>query len=372
MNRICLIIHSLSSGGMERVMSLLANNFVKKEGVEVHLVLIGISRTISYPLDDSVVVHRPGFTFENSRRTMDTFRTMMFIRSEVRAIDPHTVLSFGEMWNNMVLLSLYGTSYPVYISDRSQPDKNLGKLHNFLRNSLYPKAQGFIAQTERAGEICLEKGWNRKVKVIGNPVRNVVKDPGIEKENIVLTVGRLIKTKHIDHLIDIFAEIGNPDWKLIVVGGDAKHLSLSEKLQSKVDKMDMGDQIFLEGQQKDVDRYFNRSKIFAFTSSSEGFPNVIGEALSAGLPVVAYDCMSGPAELVDDEVNGFLVPLFDKEQFKQRLEELMINNDLRERFSMKSGTTIRKFTEDIICEKYFHFIREKPAEDAETDLTAQI
>jgi len=372
MNRICLVIHSLSSGGMERVMSLLANNFVKKEGVEVHLVLIGISRTISYPLDDSVVVHRPGFTFENSRRTMDTFRTMMFIRSEVKSIDPHTVLSFGEMWNNMVLLSLYGTSYPVYISDRSQPDKNLGILHNFLRNLLYPTARGFIAQTERAGEICLEKGWNRNVKVIGNPVRNVVKEPGIEKENIVLTVGRLIKTKHIDHLIDIFAEIGHPDWKLVVVGGDAKHLSLSEKLQSKVDNMEMGDQILLEGQQKDVDRYFNRSKIFAFTSSSEGFPNVIGEALSAGLPVVAYDCMSGPAELVDDEVNGFLVPLFDKDQFKLRLEQLMNDKDLRQRFSMKSGSTIGKFTEDIICEKYFHFIRDEPAKDPETEVSASM
>jgi len=359
MNRICLVIHSLGIGGMERVMSLLANNFVERARTEVHLVLTGINREILYPLDERVIVHRPGFKFKNSRRTLHTLKTMRFIRSEVKSIDPHTILSFGELWNNMVLLSLLGTGFPVYISDRSQPDKNLGRLHNFLRDRLYPRAAGYIAQTDKAKEICLEHGWNSNVKVIGNPVRVIKKDPSVSKENIVLTVGRLIKTKHIDQLIEIFAEIDRPDWKLVIVGGDANKLNLSEELQKKIDELKMGGRILLEGQQNDVDRYFNRSKLFAFTSSSEGFPNVIGEALSAGLPVVAYDCLAGPAALIEDGRNGYMVPLFEKEEFKRKLEQLMEDEELRNGFSENSGLKIREFSEEEIVENYYYFINEK-------------
>lgn len=246
MNRICLVVHSLGIGGMERVMSLLANNFAERENTEVHLVLIGIKRKISYPLRDSVVVHRPEFTFNNSRRTADTIRTMKFLRSVVKTIDPDTVLSFGEMWNNLVLLSLFGLHYPIYVSDRSQPDKNLGRLHNYLRDKLYPLAEGYIAQTDKAKEICLENSWNSNVEVIGNPVREINKDPAVRKENIILTVGRLIKTKNIDHLIEMFAEIDHPDWKLVIVGGDAKKLHLSKDLNELIKKLGMEQKIFLD------------------------------------------------------------------------------------------------------------------------------
>lgn len=341
---------------MERVMSLLANNFSEQSDTEVHLVLIGICRRIDYPLSDSVIVHRPSFTFSNIRRRVDTFRTMLYIRKEIKSIDPDTILSFGEMWNSMVLLSLKGLSYPVYVSDRSQPEKDLGRLQNYLRRKLYPNAAGFIAQTSRSKDICIENRWNSNVKVIGNPVRKVEPDPEIEKENIVLTVGRLIRTKHVDQLIDIFASIDNPDWKLVIVGGDAKKLNLSDDLQQKVNELKMNGRILLEGQQKDVDRYYNRSKLFAFTSSSEGFPNVIGEALSAGLPVVAYDCVAGPSDMIEDGSNGFLVPLFNQDKFKDKLKQLMIDVDTRNRLGKNAKKSIGKFESVKLSQDYYRFI----------------
>jgi len=142
----------------------------------------------------------------------------------------------------------------------------------------------------------------------------------------------------------------------MIVGGDAKKLNLSVELQKKIDELQMSDRIFLEGEREDVDQYFNRSKLFAFTSSSEGFPNVIGEALSAGLPVVAYDCMAGPASLIYDSKNGYIVPMFDKEQFRLKLMELMTNEQLRNAFSKNSGIKIRNFREDVIAEMYYQAI----------------
>src|SRR6056297_1727036 len=125
--KICLIIHSLGIGGMERVMAELIKNFSARDGVEVHVVLIGKSREIVYEIPESIFIHKPKFTFDNRKRKRNTIRTLFFIRRTIKKIDPNTILSFGEMWNNLVLLSLKGLSYPVYISDRSQPDKDLGQ-----------------------------------------------------------------------------------------------------------------------------------------------------------------------------------------------------------------------------------------------------
>lgn len=366
MKRICLIIHSIGVGGMERVMHQLAVNFSKRRGVRLDLILIGKKREVVYPLPESVNIHIPKFVFNNNRRVIDTFRTIYFLRKTVKEIDPDTILSFGEYWNNLVLLSLMGLRYPVFISDRSEPAKDLGRIQNFLRNPLYQKAAGYIAQTQKAKEICISNEWNRNIKVIGNPIRKIHPDNKIDKENIVLTVGRLIKTKHVDHLIRIFAELNIDDWKLVIVGGDAKGLNLSRDLRKLIQRLGAKQSVQLEGEQKEIEKYYNKSKIFAFTSSSEGFPNVIGEAMSAGIPVVAYDCTAGPSDLIDDGINGYLVPLFDQKQFGQKLSKLMSDNALREKLGKKARNKVLEYDSDKISEQFYRFITNNEAEVKES------
>ena len=341
------------------MMSQLVNNFAARDDVEVHLILTGKKREIVHEIPNVVFVHKPDFKFNNSRRTIDTIRTIRFLRSRVTELNPDAVLSFGEIWNNLVLIALYGCDFPVYISDRSQPDKDLGRIHNFLRHKLYPNAAGYIAQTKEAKKVCLINKWNDNVQVIGNPIRQIASNGHMGKENIVLTVGRLIKTKNVDQLVRIFAEIDNPGWKLVIVGGDAKQMKLSNDLENLIRDIGVENSVFLEGMQKDIDRYYNKSKIFAFCSSSEGFPNVIGEALSAGLPVVAYDCIAGPSDMIKDGKNGSLVPLFNQEDFKSRLEELMNNQQRRKRFQQHAKESIRKYSETKISDKFYSFITDK-------------
>ena len=136
-------------------------------------------------------------------------------------------------------------------------------------------------------------------------------------------VGRLIKTKHQDRLIEMFLELDYPGWKLALVGYDDLYQDNFKRLQAIIDQNNSQDKVVLVGREVDVDSFYRRSKIFAFTSSSEGFPNVIGEAISAGLPVVSYDCIAGPSELITQDQNGFLVPVFDDEQFREKLRLLI-------------------------------------------------
>jgi len=342
---------------MERVMSILLNHFSKRENVEVSLVLIGRHRTIEFDLDERIKVFKPNFSFDNSRRNISTLKTLQFIRKTVKEIKPNVILSFGEMWNNLVLLSLRKIKVPIYISDRSQPDKNLGRLHNFLKKKLYPKASGFIAQTSQAAKIAKRKQLNTNIKVIGNPIRTLDL-PEVKRENIVLTVGRLIPTKHVNRLIDVFSNIDDKAWQLHVVGGNAKNLDLLSQYQSQVKTLEKTEQIKLLGQQKHVELYLAQSKIFAFMSTSEGFPNALGEAMSAGCACIAYDCVAGPSDMIDDSENGFLIPVGNQELYQKKLELLMNDQSLREKFGKNAKEKMKHFDADKIAKRFYDVLTE--------------
>jgi GalNAc-alpha-(1->4)-GalNAc-alpha-(1->3)-diNAcBac-PP-undecaprenol alpha-1,4-N-acetyl-D-galactosaminyltransferase len=201
--KIAFLIPSLQPGGMERVMSELIDFFNSKPNLEIHLILFGLSREVFYEIPSTVIIHKPNFKFDNKKRFYNTIKTILFIRKTVKKINPTAVLSYGELWNNLVLLALLRTSYPVFVSDRCQPNKSLGKLHDLLRKQLYKKADGVIAQTAKAKAI-YESGFvnNKNITVIGNPIKQ--QNVNINsREKIVLSVGRLIKSKHHDELIKL-------------------------------------------------------------------------------------------------------------------------------------------------------------------------
>ena len=357
--RICCCIHSLGPGGMERVMSELVNGFIQAHDAKVHVILYGIKREVFYDIDEHAVIHRPDFPFINSHRTWCTLKTINYVRNEIRKINPHTILSFGNYWNSLVLIATRGLGYPVYVSDRSSPAKNMGRFHNWLRNVLYPKATGVIAQTSKAKEFYDKLFKQSNYSIIGNPVREIPYNKNIKKENIVLFVGRLIKTKHVDRLITLFHELNRQDWKLVVVGGDAQNQNIMAKLKEQLAGLGNPSNIELVGTRKDVEVFLNCAKIFAFTSSSEGFPNVIGEAMSARLSVVSYDCVAGPSDMITDGDNGYLVPVFDDDLFKKRLLELMDSEEKREQMGRKAQESIKAFSVEHITEQFYSFITAK-------------
>ncbi|WP_158860033.1 glycosyltransferase family 4 protein [Lunatibacter salilacus] len=349
---ICLVIPSLQSGGMERVMSELANYFCGKREYEIHLILYGLKREIFYQVPENIHIHIPDFDFDNNKRTWNTIKTLWFLRQKIKAIQPDTVLSFGELWNNFVLLANLGLKNPVFVSDRCQPNKSLGKLHDALRKWLYPKAAGVICQTELARGIYSKMFSHTNLVVIGNPIRSIEKNPLINKENIILSVGRLIKSKHHDELIRIFSKIEAGDWKLIIVGDDALKEKNKEKLASLIQELGLKERVELAGKRLDVEDFYNKAKIFAFTSSSEGFPNVVGEAMSAGLPVVAYDCVAGPSDLIEHQKTGYLIKINEVNSFKDALEKLIKNESLRGTFGYEGKIKIQEFSVTNIAKQF--------------------
>lgn len=357
--RLCLVIPSLHPGGMERVMSQLAQYFSAIDSLETHMILYGRKPELFYNIPDKIILHLPKNGFNNRIRLLLTISRLFFLRNKIIELRPDIILSFGERWNSFVLISVLGLSIPVFISDRCSPIKNLGYLHEILRRILYKKAAGIVVQTQKAMDIYQLRFKNVKVAVIGNPIREIPQLESMTKESIILTVGRIIPSKNHAKLIDSFLKLNMPDWKLYIVGGNALRMNLLEELRAKVNSLGASDRIKLTGSVRDVDQYYRMSKIFVFTSESEGFPNVIGEAMAASLPVVSFDCMAGPSDMINDGVNGFLIEMNNYLRLEDRLRLLMCNPGLINEIGIEARRSINRFSVEKMGGSYLKFITNK-------------
>jgi GalNAc-alpha-(1->4)-GalNAc-alpha-(1->3)-diNAcBac-PP-undecaprenol alpha-1,4-N-acetyl-D-galactosaminyltransferase len=351
--KIVLVIPSLHTGGMERVMSELAFCFYHQMNAKVDMVLLGIDEQF-YTLPPAITIHEPNFKFNTLGRLKGTIKTMRFLRDKLHELQPDTVLSFGEMYNSFVLLASVGTKYPIYISDRSKPDKNWGKFHHLLRFISYHRAKGIIAQTAYAKKIMAKRLFWSNIKVIGNPIESskVVEDEKSPRKNIILTVGRLIPSKRHALLITLFSKANNAGWQLQIIGDGPERNALEHLVAS----LQLQQQVVFLGNQKDLLPYYQSAKIFAFTSNSEGFPNALGEAMSAGLAPITFNFIAGATDLVTNNENGFVVPMEQEEEYLVKLNELMSNNSLVEQLGNNAKKAIVKFDKNEIAKQFYQFI----------------
>lgn len=355
--KIACLIPYLQIGGSERVISLLANEFAKRADLEVHVIVYGREAPSHHVLSEKVTVHRPEFKFDNRVRALSTLRRLGFLRRAIKQGRYDALLSFGERWNNFVMLACLGLNVRVFLSDRASPELDIGRLQAWLRAFLYPGAAGLLAQTNRARDMARRLGLNDRICVVPNPVvtQQLAAEPG--RQNTILSVGRMIATRNYDHLIRIFASLNADDWKLIIVGDDSQRQEHRSHLSSLADRLGVSERVQFAGQQSDVQEFYDRAKIFAFTSSSEGFPNAVAEALASGLPVISYDCVAGPSDLIVDGENGYLVELFDETAFRKRLLELIVYEERRIQMSTKARESVARLSVELLASRVLEFMQ---------------
>lgn len=354
MKVICLIVPSLVSGGTERVMSEIANYLANREGLRIHLVTL-IDKDIFYELSPNVVLHKPEGI--DSRKPIKIF---IYLRNKIKEINPYSILSFGAMYNSFVLISSVFLKQKIFVSDRSNPLRNNkisltkggierhdGLMHFFLKKILYKSAAGIIVQTECARKV--ESKNNRNVILIPNPVRLHGFIPEIKPGKFILNVGRFIDLKQQDLLIKIFSEVDCPGWTLMFAG-DGPNM---ERAKMLVKDLNIVDRVIFLGNVRDIQKYYNMSDIFAFTSASEGFPNALAEALATPLASISFNCNAGPADLIQDGYNGFLVDCFDVNEYKNKLMLLASDESLRTNFKINSIHKMKNFDSKLIMEKYY-------------------
>jgi glycosyltransferase involved in cell wall biosynthesis len=177
---------------------------------------------------------------------------------------------------------------------------------------------------------------------IPNTVRDIEPPHADMSAKRIFAAGRYTSQKGYDMLIRAFAPVAaaHPDWELKLCGRGV----WTEKLTRMVEELGLGDQVTLAGPTDDVPGEMAHASIYVLSSRYEGFPLVLIEAMSKGMAVVAFDCPTGPADIVVDHENGILVPPKDVEGLTAGLMEMVEDEDLRRRCGAAAVETARGYT----------------------------
>ncbi|MCO5279270.1 MAG: glycosyltransferase family 4 protein [Saprospiraceae bacterium] len=350
--KIFLVIPTLSQGGAERVISLLANQFISIRDVKVHLVLLA-GGDLFYKINNNIIVHKLQFVNKNKfRKSYSIILTFFKLRRLVKDQNPDVILSFLERFNSFTILATLFLKRRVFVSDRSSPLKKLSFFNEVLRRITYKYSSGIISQTKYSQEVLFIKTKNKNIKVIPNPVREIISYSGVEKEKIIINIGRLVPEKGQEFLIDCFSRIQNKEWKLKILGDGPLML----KLKRKVKEIGIEERVEFLGNQNNVDFWLARASIFVLTSISEGFPNALLESMCAGLPCISFDCYCGPRDIIKNGENGILIQEKNIKELVAKLDEMISDPDLRARLSKEASKVKNIYNLNVISQQYFEFI----------------
>lgn len=193
-------------------------------------------------------------------------------------------------------------------------------------------------------------GRKDNISAIYNMVPKMKRDKHVQKENWIVTAGRLTYQKGIEYLSEIVVPIlkKHNDWKWFILGdGEDRYL-----LEKTILENGLEDQLILKGTVNNVDWYLNRAKLFVLTSRYEGFGMCLVEAMQMYVPCVSFDIKIGPSEIINDKQNGLLIPPFECHQMVKEIDYLIENPELLEEFSTKTMIGFERFQDKYIIEKW--------------------
>jgi GalNAc-alpha-(1->4)-GalNAc-alpha-(1->3)-diNAcBac-PP-undecaprenol alpha-1,4-N-acetyl-D-galactosaminyltransferase len=353
MNKILIVLPKLTAGGTERAAAVLANYLVQKN-IEV-TVLVMFKREVFFKLNSKVKLIEPENFRDKYGKSLSFPILLFYLRKNIKIEKPDTVLCLGYIL--LTVTMTIGINTKVIISGRSSPDrirfprsKVLTRFYHFCYSLLKFRINGIIAQTNYAKEV-YQKKYNCPIVVIPNFLREI-KQYNHDRQNYIITLGRCVFEKGQHFLLEAFAKINAPNWKLVIVGDGP----LLNNLKDQAKSLKIEQKVEFYGFQKNVDYYLSQSKIFGFTSIIEGYPNGLIEGMANGLAPVCFNCVAGPSDIIIDGKNGFLVPVENFTLFAERLQNLVDNSVLLDQIA-NEALKIRNTNEiNLIAEKYKEFL----------------
>ena len=190
---------------------------------------------------------------------------------------------------------------------------------------------------------------------IYNPVAyELIEESEVEKQKMILSVGRLVPEKGIEYLKKVSLPIleQHPDWRWLLLGDGIER----ENLEAFIREHHLQNRLILKGNVENVDDYLKQARIFVVTSKYEGLGLSMLEARAMKVPCVSFDVKMGPRELIHHEVDGYLVPPFDCEEMAKKIETLINDPKLGEQFAEKAFLCMDEFEPKKVTKQWVDII----------------
>jgi len=363
--RVTITIPAIVAGGAERITVVMANDWAAK-GWCVTLLTMDSGQQPPFFALHPTIVHRSLGILNTSRNPIDALvanqRRIATLRKAICTSTPDVVISFMDRTNVITLLATQGLGIPVIASEQNNPyAMQIGYVWEALRWIAYHRAARVVVQSDRLVSY-FPLGVQRKTRVMPNPVSlptGKTRGTGRERREAtytILALGRLVRQKGFDYLLEAFSQIAHrhPQWSLEIWGEG----EIRPQLEQLRDQLGLHGRAHLPGITSEPLTIMHRADLFVLSSRYEGFPTVLTEALAAGLPVIAFDCLSGPREIIRDGIDGVLVPDGNVTALANAMDGLMSDEQARANLAARSPEVLERFSMGRVMGMWESLIRE--------------
>jgi len=340
-----------NAGGVARVLSVKANYFVEQFNYEVHILSQNEEKKLSFYDFNAEIVSHNMILKGNAFQFLKSYKNQ--INKAIQEVKPDVILIADNGLKAFVFPFIIKTKIPIvfeihgskFIEEKSQKtdfiSKSIQKLKYQFKDFGARKFTNIVALSEES-----LKEW--KVKsgiVIPNPSWIKTEKLASLKNKKVIAIARNSYEKGLDRLLLIWKEITkkHPDWTLDVYTDDFQSLEKTQNVNYFP---------FV----KNIEEKYLKASIYLMTSRSEGFPMVLLEAMSFGIPCIAYDCPIGPRTIITNAENGFLVPDNNFEMYVEKLSFLIENEVARLKFGQNAKEASEQFSIEKIMGKWKVFL----------------
>lgn len=374
MKKVTILALHLGYGGIENAVTSLANVLCEKYEVEI-ISVYRLYKEPIYDLDERVKVSYISNIKPNKKEMLFYLKkknfNMFFKGLKDSAITGYTkyikTAHYLKKLDTDVIIStriVHNYLVSKYVKDgikkiaweHNHHNNNKKYINNVVKSC--EKMDYLVNVSKELADFYKEYLGNKVVYIPNSLDKLPSKLSKLESKNII-SVGRLSKEKGFDDLLSLFKKVSvkYPDWKLNIIGDGMERSSLLEKSK----ELKLGDKVMFHGyQNKDyINNELLNSSIYVMTSHTESFGLVLIEAMSHGLPCVAYTSAQGANEIIDNEVNGFLINNRNEDVMFERIESLINDEKLRKKMGKEARAKSKEYSGDAVLNKWSRIINKR-------------
>jgi amylovoran biosynthesis glycosyltransferase AmsD len=343
---ITFLVHDIHfGGGGERVTVNMANHFADK-GNEVTIVSLTTRKNENiFNIDSRVNIDYLNIKLYSGLKIIRKIESYFAVKRFFHKVNCQTFLLGIGNYPTLLATLLPTNEQLIKIGCQHGSYASVKHMWVILRWLLFRKLNAIVSLTEY--DVPKLRKLNKNVWVIPNSITFYPDKPAELKNRIILSVGRIDFPKGYDLLIEMFGRfcLINKDWKLRIIGDGP----LKETIRRIISDKKLTERVsIIASSNKIIEEYLNAS-VYLMTSRTEGLPMVLLEAQGCGLPIISFNCETGPSDIINNGIDGYLIDNYDIDKMNHKLTELCSDSNRRREF----GQNARKNAEKYFPEKVF-------------------
>lgn len=335
------------SGGLERVLSIRTNELIERYQYQIAILVLNDAHYKPFYLFNNSIIF---ISIKINRKLFHYFLQYYHgVQNTIREFKPDIISVCDDGLKGLLFPIIFGKTIPIiyerHVSKQVLHYRNNNLIITFILNNLMnwsaKKFDAFVILTPGN-----QSEWKKvKTIIIPNPLPfKSINSQG--ENNRAISVGKQSQQKAYDRLISIWeiVKLHNPEFQVDVYGKLNPKLGL-EKLVSEKGLKSL---VNFYPPVKNIVEKYTQADFYVLTSQFEGFGMVLIEAMACGLPCISFDVPHGPADIITDSVDGFLIPDGDIQTFAEKVIFLIENPEIRRKMGLKAKENVNRFLPDRI------------------------